>query len=309
MHRGSRPIAAYSEASVPSQTGRTILITGANTGIGYETARVLAGKGARVLLGCRSGERAKNAIDRIRALHPEADVAWIPLDLARLGSLQETAEIVKEEPRLDVLINNAGVIVPSRQLTEDGFELHFQVHHLGHFALTGLLLDKLARTPGARVVNVSSKSHAVGRIDFDDPNAERSFHVMGRYAMSKVANLYFTFELARRLQKAGVYVEAVACHPGTAETEIARWLPRWVQWMAPLVRPLLNSAAEGALPVLLAATDPDARPTDFYGPTRRRETARGAGHAAIAEHVRDEAVGGRLWQLSVDMTGVSHLVD
>jgi NAD(P)-dependent dehydrogenase (short-subunit alcohol dehydrogenase family) len=262
-----------------------------------------------VLLGCRSEERARDAIDRIRVLHPEADLAWVPLDLARLGSLEETAEIVKEEPRLDVLLNNAGLMVPSRQLTGDGFELHFQVHHLGHFALTGRLLDKLAQTPGARIVNVSSKAHAMGQIDFDDPNAERSFQVMGRYAMSKAANLYFTFELARRLEKAGIYVTAVACHPGTAETEIARWLPRWIQWLAPLARPLLNSAAEGALPALRAATDPDARPTDFYGPTRRWETARGADHAAITEHVRDEAVGARLWQLSVDMTGVSYLMD
>lgn len=297
----------YTEASVPTQAGKTILITGANTGIGFEAARVLAGRGARVLLGCRSEEKANVAMGKIREQHSDADLAWIPLDLTSLKSVAVAAAEVKKEPRLDVLVNNAGVMIPPKTLTEDGFELQFGVNHLGHFALTGHLLDLLAATPGARVVNVSSGAHRDGRIDFDDPHAEHSYKPMSRYQMSKAANLYFTLELARRCEARGLDVTSLACHPGVAETELSRTFPAWFGVIAPLIRPFFNTPAEGALPTLLAATSPDAKPMDYYGPVKRMETARSAGPAKIAEHIRDEAVARKLWDLSAEQTGVSYL--
>lgn len=297
----------YSESSVPDQQGKMIFVTGANTGIGYEAARVLAGRGARVLLGCRSEEKARRAIEKICRLHASADLSWVPLDLASLKSVEAAAQIVRREPRLDVLINNAGVMIPPKTITEDGFELQFGVNHLGHFALTGHLLDLLAATPGARVVNVSSGAHRDGGIDFDDPHAEQSYSRMGRYRMSKAANMYFTFELARRCEARGLKITSLACHPGVADTELSRTVPAWFWIIAPLIRPFFNTPAEGALPTLLAATSPDVKPMDYYGPVKRRETARSAGPAFIADHVRDEEVARRLWEMSIEWTGVSYL--
>ena len=302
-------MADYRESSVPDQSGKTFFVTGANTGIGYEAARVLALRGARVLLGCRSEEKADAAIARIRALDASVDVDWIPLDLTSLESVEQAGRAVAEEGRLDALVNNAGVMIPPKTLTKDGFELQFGVNHLGHFALTGHLLDRLAATPRSRVVNVSSGAHRGGRIDFADPQAERSYDPMRRYQMSKAANLYFTFELARRLEDRGIDVTSLACHPGVADTELSRTFPAWFGFVAPFIRPFFNSPAEGALPTLLAATDPDVEPMDYYGPVRLFEMARSAGPAAIAPHVRDEAVARRLWDLSVELTGVAYLPD
>jgi NAD(P)-dependent dehydrogenase (short-subunit alcohol dehydrogenase family) len=297
----------YDESSVPEQRGKTFFVTGANTGIGFEAARVLAERGGRVLLGCRSEEKAKGAIERIRGRHAVADLAWIPLDLASLKSIEAAARVVRNEPRLDVLVNNAGVMIPPKTLTEDGFELQFGVNHLGHFALTGHLLDLLAATPGARVVNVSSGAHRAGRIDFEDPHAGHSYNPLRRYQMSKAANMYFTFELARRCEARGLDITSVACHPGVADTELSRTFPAWFWILAPIIRPLFNTPAEGALPTLLAATGPEVKPTDYYGPVKRWETARSAGRAVIADHVRDEAVAAKLWELSIQWTGVSYL--
>lgn len=297
----------YNERSVPLQQGHTFFVTGANTGIGFEAARVLAARGARVLLGCRSEEKANAAMEKIRGDHPNADLAWIPLDLTSLKSVEEAATLVRREPRLDVLVNNAGVMIPPKTLTQDGFELQFGVNHLGHFALTGHLLELLAATPGSRIVNVSSGAHRDGRIDFDDPQAEKSYNPMRRYQMSKAANLYFTLELARRLEALGIEITSVACHPGVADTELSRTFPAWFWVIAPFIRPLFNTPAEGALPTLLAATSPDVKPADYYGPTKRWETARSAGSAIIADHVRDEDVARKLWDLSTELTSVSYL--
>jgi NAD(P)-dependent dehydrogenase (short-subunit alcohol dehydrogenase family) len=173
--------------------------------------------------------------------------------------------------------------------------------------LTGHLLDLLAATPGARVVNVSSGAHRGGKIDFEDPHAAQSYNAMRRYRMSKAANLYFTFELARRCAARGLDVTSLACHPGVAETELSRTFPAWFRIIAPIIRPLINTSAEGALPILLAATSPDVKPMDYYGPVKRMETARSAGRAVIADQVRDEGVASRLWELSIQLTGVSYL--
>lgn len=302
-------MSSYDESQVPSQQGKTFFITGANTGIGFETARVVAGQGARVLLGCRSEEKADAAIEKIRRSHPQADLAWVPIDLTSLKSVDEAARTVASESRLDVLVNNAGVMIPPRTLTQDGFELQFGVNHLAHFALTGHLLDSLAKTPNARVVTTSSLAHHGGRIELDDLRAEKSYDAMGRYRMSKAANLYFTFELARRCRETGTNVTSVGCHPGIANTELSRTFPAWFIIAAPLVRLLCNTPAQGALPTLMAATAPDVQPKDYFGPTRRREMARSAGPAKVGRHIRDEEVGRRLWDESAKLTGVAYLMD
>jgi NAD(P)-dependent dehydrogenase (short-subunit alcohol dehydrogenase family) len=295
----------YSEQDVPDQSGKTVFITGANTGIGFETARVLAASHARVLMGCRSEIKAREAMARIHSRHPAADIHWVPLELASLKSVQQAAEQVSGEARLDMLINNAGVMMPPRTLTEDRFELQFGVNHLGHFALTAQLLDLLKMTGGARIVNVSSLAHRRGQIDFEDVNAENGYRPQERYQMSKVANMYFTMELARRLKQSKSDILSVACHPGIADTELSRYFPAWFKLIGPVLRPLFNSPLEGALPTLLAATGPNIQPMDYYGPVKRGETARSAGKAVVADQVWDEDIAKRLWSLSEQMTGLT----
>ena len=190
----------FTAASVPDQSGRTAIVTGANSGIGYEASLVLAGKGARARLGCRSHEKGSAACDRILAQHPDADVALVPLDLGSLESIRKAADQLLTEARLDLLINNAGIMIPPRQETTDGFESQFGVNHLAHFALTGRLLPKLRETPGARVVAVSSNAHKQGKIAFDDINAEKRCSRMGRYGISKLANLLFSYKFQHRFE-------------------------------------------------------------------------------------------------------------
>ena len=180
-------------------------------------------KGARVLLGCRNSAKAAAAFDHIRSVAPDANIAILSLDLSELASIHKAAAHVSStEPRLDMLINNAGVMAIPKQTTADGFEMQFGTNHLGHFALTGLLIDLLDATAGARVVNVSSNGHRFGRVNFDDVNAERGYHRWIRYGMSKVSNLIFTYELQRRLEAHGRSTIAVACHPGGATTQLGR---------------------------------------------------------------------------------------
>ena len=230
----------FTAADVPDQTGKTVFITGANTGLGYEAAKVLAGMGARVLIGCRSRDKAQQARSKIMAQHPAADVAVVELDLGSLDSVKKAAAVVAKEPRLDVLINNAGIMIPPYELTREGFESQFGVNHLGPFALTALLLDKLRSTPDSRVVSTSSIAHKQGKIYFDDINAEQRYNAVVRYAQSKLANLYFTYELQRRLAAAGDNTISVAAHPGIATTELSRYLPRALVMLTPLFQPLFN---------------------------------------------------------------------
>lgn len=294
----------FTEESVPDQSGRTALVTGANSGIGFEAARVLAGRGARVLIGCRSEQKASAARDRILALHPDAEVEFVALDLGRLSSVREAAVRVNEEPRLDLLINNAGIMVPPREETADGFESQFGVNHLGHFALTGLVLRKLETTPGARIVSVSSNAHKFGAIDFDDLQAEKSYSRVGRYNMSKLANLLFIDELQRRLEPRPTDAIATACHPGVSPTELIRFLPGWIQFLSPLMAFLSHEPPAAALPTLRAATDPGVRGGEYYGPAGFQEFQ---GPPVLVEPIpaaRDSAVASRLWQTSIELTGV-----
>jgi len=294
----------FTDADVPDQTGKTIFITGANTGLGYEAAKVLAGKGARVLIGCRSKDKAQQARSKILAEHPGADIAVVELDLGSLDSVKKAARTVATEPRLDVLINNAGIMIPPYELTRDGFESQFGVNHLGPFALTCLLLDTLRSTPDSRVVSTASIAHKRGKIHFDDINAEQGYNTMARYAQSKLANLYFAYELQRRLAASGATIISVAAHPGIATTELSRYLPRALVMLTPLFQPLFNTAAQGAWPTLCAATMPGVRGGEYYGPAKRVETAGPAVKVKSTRSSHDRAVARELWDLSIAMTGV-----
>lgn len=299
-------MADYRESDVPDQTGRTALVTGANTGIGFDTARVLALRGARVLLGCRSEDKAAEAIDKIRASKPDADVSWLPLDLASLKAIKAAAEQVNQEPHLDLLINNAGVMVPPRMETEDGFELQFGVNHLGHFALTGQVIGKLKDRPGARIVNVSSLAHRNGHIDYDDIHGQKRYSRMGRYQMSKFANILFTFELQRRLEAAGSPAISTACHPGGSSTELGRHIPPLVALLFLPLGLIMNSSAEGALPTLMAATAEKVQGGDYFGPTQMGEMRHSARRVETVPTARDEADAKRLWDISEQLTGVQY---
>ncbi|MEH6583576.1 MAG: oxidoreductase [Halioglobus sp.] len=295
----------FTAENVPDQSGKTVFITGANTGLGYEAAKILAARNARVILGCRSNDKAQKARQTILAEHPDADVAIVDLDLGDLASVKQAAVQVMQEPKLDILINNAGIMVPPYELTRDGFESQFGVNHLGPFALTSLLLDKLRDNAGARIVSTSSIAHKRGKIHFDDIGAEKKYSATARYAMSKISNLYFGYELQRRLTAAGENTISVAAHPGIAETELSRYLPSALMVVAPLFRPLLNTAAQGAWPTLCAATGPDVQGGEYYGPCRRGETSGPAVRVKSTRSSHNEKVAKKLWDLSIEMTGVS----
>ncbi len=302
-------ISNFTDSDVTDQSGRVFFVTGANSGLGYAAAKLLAGRGARVLLGCRSAEKAEAAMADIRAVYPEADLRFVPLDLADLKSVRAAAKIVAEEPRLDVLLNNAGIMMPAREETVDGFESQFGVNHLGTFALTGLLLDKLAAGQEPRVVITSSMAHRSGQIDFDDINAEKSYSRWGRYAMSKLANLLHTYELDRRLRAEDSPITAVACHPGVADTELARHFPAvMISLLRPVTGLFMNTAAQGAWPTLAAAAGTGVESGQYFGPSRN------AGWAGPAREVRPHSKAKqiepakRLWDVSEKMTGVIYPV-
>ena len=298
----------YSRADIPTQAGRTFFITGANTGIGFEAARILAACGARVLLGCRSPERGEAACERIRAGVQDADVKLVGLDLGDLASVKDAASEVSEEARLDGLINNAGVAPTQRTLTQDGFEANFGVNHLGHFALTGRLLAKLEAQAGARVVSVASSVHKRGTIAWNDLHAQKAYSGLGRYAMSKLANLLFTFELDRRLRASGGRSIALACHPGGVWTELGRDLPNALQSIVrPFAMPILNTPAQGALGTVRAATDEAARGGDYFGPRGLFEVAGAPILRQVSAQAKREADARRLWDISVQLTGVDPL--
>jgi NAD(P)-dependent dehydrogenase (short-subunit alcohol dehydrogenase family) len=300
----------WTAADVPDQAGRTAVITGANAGIGFETARVLAEHGAAIVLACRDAGKARDAAARISAAAPRAATTVVRLDLASLASVREAGEEIRAgHDHLDLLINNAGLMIPPRGVTADGFELQIGTNHLGHFALTGLLLDRLLAAPGSRVVTVSSNGHRAGRINFDDLHAQRRYRRWTAYAQSKLANLMFTYELQRRLTAAGAPTAALAAHPGTAFTELTRHMPGPVQFLYQRFGgAFTQSAAMGALPTLRAATDPAARGGQYYGPDGLFEST-GYPHAVTSTaRSHDEQGQRRLWQESERLTGVTYPV-
>jgi NAD(P)-dependent dehydrogenase (short-subunit alcohol dehydrogenase family) len=304
----------WTAQDVGDQHGRIAVITGANSGLGLETARVLAGHGATVVLAGRNPGRTASAADGIRASQPAAQVETAELDLASLESVRKAAaDLTARFPRLDLLINNAGVMMTPYSLTKDGFESQFGTNHLGHFALTGLLMPSLLATPGSRVVTVTSNGHRFGRMNFADLQSARHYQKSAAYGRSKLANLMFTYELQRRLSAAKAQTIALAAHPGTARTGITRHLSGPSQ--VAVNRPLgafnswwVQDAAMGALPTLRAATDPDAIGGTYYGPDGFLQltgypivvTSSGRSHNKEAQR--------RLWVESEQLTQVSYPV-
>lgn len=293
----------FTAADVPDQSGKTFLVTGANTGLGFETSRVLAARGGRVLLACRSRDKAEAAMDLIRQETPRADLAFVPLDQGDPESIRAAAAIVSAEPRLDVLVNNAGVMMPPLSLTKFGVEQQFGVNHLGTFALTALLLPKLAETRGARVVVTASLAHQRGNLQWDDLNAEKGYNRTQRYSDSKLANMLHFAELDRRLRAAGSPVTSLGCHPGVAATELMRHAGPF-RVFTPLFGMLLNTAAQGAWPALEAATAPDVAPGGYYGPQSVGEMRGVSGPAKRTKAALDPQLARRLWDVSIAMTGI-----
>jgi len=296
--------AKWTSDDVPGQHGRLAVVTGANTGLGLETAQGLAARGASVVLAVRDIEKGKRAAARIAGTTPGANVMIQRLDLTSLDSIRAAArELRAKHPRIDLLINNAGVMFTPKQTTSDGFELQFGTNHLGHFAFTGLLLEQMLPVPGSRVVTVSSSAHRIrARINFDDLQGERSYSRVAAYSQSKLANLMFTYELQRRLSGADTTI-AVAAHPGLAATELARNSPPIAVFF--YVRVMSQKAAMGALPVLRAATDPGVLGGQYYGP-RGLFGARGYPKLARSSgQSHDTAIQRRLWTVSEELTRVT----
>ncbi len=307
----------WTTADIPDQSGRTVLVTGANSGLGLRTAEALAGKGARVLMGCRDATRGEAAQSGVAAIATGPLPELVPLDLADLGSVREAAQVVvAAADRLDVLINNAGVMAMPLRRTVDGFELQFATNHLGHFALTGLLLPALLRAERPRVVTVSSNGHRMGRNDWSDPNWERRRYLKWlAYGQSKLANLLFTRELARRAHEAGSSLVAVAAHPGNSATNLLpastdasgrRVVGQMMNWGNRLIA---QSDAAGALPQLYAATMPDVIAGEYFGPDRFLQLRGHPTRVGSSTAARDDDSARRLWELSEDMTGVTYAWD
>ncbi|MCV7169391.1 SDR family NAD(P)-dependent oxidoreductase [Mycobacterium manitobense] len=299
---------SWVEADVPDQTGRVAVVTGANTGLGYDTARVLAQRGAKVVLAVRNTNKGAAARDRILTTAPGAEVMVAALDLGSLQSVRDAAAtLLAACPRIDLIVNNAGVMIPPKEVTVDGFELQFGTNYLGHFALTGLLLDRLMSVDGSRVVVVSSNAHKMGgAIHFDDLQWERSYKRGAAYAQSKLANLMFCYELQARLAAAGSATIAVAAHPGFTDSELIRhvWKPvaPLMRWAGPWVG---QSPAMGALPQLLAATGPQVRGGQYWGPDGPFELRGYPTLVKSSARSHDLTVRRRLWAVAEQLTGVT----
>ncbi|MFC7673539.1 SDR family NAD(P)-dependent oxidoreductase [Mycolicibacterium sp. GCM10028919] len=290
----------WTVANAPDQAGRVAVVTGANTGLGYETAAALASRGARVVLAVRNLDKGKAAADLILRRTPGADVSLQELDLTSLASIEDAAEQLRADlDRIDLLINNAGVMMTPKGTTKDGFELQFGTNHLGHFAFTGRLLDRVLAAPGSRVVTVSSIGHRFGRIRFDDLQSERRYSRLGAYGQSKLANLLFTYELQRRL--AGTQTTAAAAHPGGSSSELSRYVPSALQ-MA--FKTLEQSTEMGALPTLRAAIDPTVAGGEYVGPGGPFELRGYPEAVSSSRRSHDVAVQRRLWTVSEQLTGV-----
>ena len=298
----------WTAADIPDQTGRVALVTGANSGLGLSTARELARAGAAVILACRNPEKGVGAVEEIRSELPEARVELVGLDLADLSSVRTVAEQFSEaQAPLDLLVNNAGVMATAYSKTVDGFESQFGTNHLGHFALTGLLMDALLKRPDPRVVTVSSTAHRMGQINFDDLQSEKGYKRWSAYGQSKLANLLFAFELDRRARDASRPLRSMAAHPGYSATNLQFAGPSaMIERLTMRVTNVLvaQSADKGALPTLYAATEPDLPGGSFIGPDGFQE-ARGYPKVVKARSAAyDTEAAARLWEVSEELTGV-----
>ncbi|MEO7718323.1 MAG: oxidoreductase [Capsulimonas sp.] len=300
---------AWTAGDIPAQSGKTVIVTGANSGIGWETARELARAGADVILTARSQAKGQDAVDRIRREIPGANVRAKILDLASLRSVRNFADEILQEPKLDLLVNNAGVMaIPKRQVTEDGFEMQMGTNFLGPFALTGLILPALLRAPSPRVTTVSSGAANMGmkKINFDDLQWERSYSPWTAYCQSKLADLLFTRELSRRYSTSRSKLLSNAAHPGFAITNLQTSGPgRQPNMLEKIMAAFLSQdAAHGALPTLRAAAATDAAPGDYYGPDRMFGLKGDPISIALPKPAQDDAAAWKLWEVSEKLTGV-----
>jgi NAD(P)-dependent dehydrogenase (short-subunit alcohol dehydrogenase family) len=307
---GAKP---WTADDMPELSGQTIIVTGGNSGIGYEAALQFARRHAHVILACRNVEKANSAANQILASSPDAKAEVMELDLSSLESIRRFADAFHNSHRsLNALINNAGVMAIPYRRTDDGFEMQFGTNHLGHFALTGLLLDALLACEGARVVNVASGAHRMGRIRFDDLQSQHGYYKWLAYGQSKLANLLFTFELQRRADATGTKLLAVACHPGYAATNLQGAGPRMQgssgmeSFWKMMNSTFAQSSAMGALPTLYAATSPEVRGGDYIGPDGFAEMWGNPTTVKCSNAAKDAAVAARLWEISEQLTKVSY---
>ncbi|OLE36340.1 MAG: short-chain dehydrogenase [Actinobacteria bacterium 13_1_20CM_3_68_9] len=297
----------WSADQIADQAGRTAVVTGANSGLGLVTARELARGGASVVLACRNVQKGDAAAAKIRAAVPGAQLQVSELDLSSLASVRQFARTL-EVGEVAVLINNAGIMMPPQQQTADGFELQFGTNHLGHFALTGLLLERLGRAEAPRVVTVSSLEHKSGHVHFDDLQLIHGYTPRKAYRQSKLANAVFGLELDRRLRAAGSPVVSVLAHPGYSDTNLQSTGPTGIMkaFLAVGNRVFAQNAEQGALPTLYAATGPDVQGGDYYGPDGFQELRGRPTKVKVIAEGRDPAVGRRLWEVSEELTGVEY---
>ena len=293
--------------SLGDLSGKYYVITGGNSGLGLETTRILAARGAEVSILCRSEARAREALALLAQDKPKGRIDFIPLDLADLASVRRVADTLHQRTgKLDGMINNAGLMaMPTREVTRDGFEMQFGVNHLAHFALSGLVAD-LVDNAGGRFVTVSSIAHKSGRIYFPDLQSDQSYKPWRAYGQSKLANLLFAQELHRRLRQAGKTAQSIACHPGVSATNLfkvgsEKWKETAVHVMGQL---FFQSAERGAWPEVMAAAAPEAVSGRYYGPTGPREAMGPVGESQITERARDKEVAAKLWAVSEALTGV-----
>jgi len=302
----------WNTTHIQDLTGRTIIITGGNSGLGFEAAKALSEKGAWVIIACRSTEKGEAARNEIVAIHPNANITIMELDLMDLKSIRNFADQFKKKySHLDILVNNAGIMMVPHRLTKDGFESQIGTNHLGHFALTGLLLDLLKKTPKSRVVNVSSMAHKSGVMDFDNllyTNGE-GYTPMKAYGRSKLSNLLFTYELQRFFETNKIDCIALAAHPGVSDTNLFNHAaPKWLmKVLKPLFLFMTQPAAMGALPELRAATDPNAKGSEYYGPNGKREIK---GYPILVKSTKEAQnieAGRKLWEISEKLTSVVYI--
>ena len=296
-------MSGFTAADVPDLAGRCIYVTGADSGIGFEAVKVLAARGARVILGCRDEALARAALLRIRESAPKADLGFVAIDLSDLDAVKRGAASLANEP-IDVLVNNAGLMVPQLQRTAQGHELHFGVNYLAGFVLSGLLLPQLATRPDPRIVITSSFAHRRERMPWDDLGAQADYNWWKRYGISKLACLLFLLEFDRRLRVSGSPVKAIGCHPGSSITGIVRHYPWPVPQLAPVARHVLNPPPRAAWPLLQAATDPRVEAGGYYGPMGLGEIRGRSGPARREPHALDRTDAARLWALTVEATGI-----
>ncbi len=302
----------WTEEDIPDQTGKVAIVTGGNSGIGYETVRILAKRGAHVVLAARNSIKGHEAVSKIVSEFPSANVETQPLDLADLASIKDFSTSFKERKiPLHILINNAGIMGVPKGTTVDGFELQFGINHLGHFALTGRLIEDLLAEKGGRIVNVASNAHRQGRLNFYDLQSTHRYGRMRAYAQSKLANLVFTAELDRRLKRAGHNdTLSVAAHPGMAHSNIASnfesesYFDRLLENSLKILGPyFVQSTVAGAIPTLRAATDPSAEGGDYFGPSQRAQTRGPAIKVPAKKAAYDVHDGRALWEQSIELTG------